>query len=367
MRLLKLRTAYTKKLRALAVEHHEDTRIGAAIRREIDRFIAVPGNAFRDGGGTNEAQISKALGWLGKAQNADGSWGESYPAAMTGFALLAFAGHGETIDSPAHGAAIEKGIDYLIAYAKNRNGGLGKPGNASSYEHAIATYALAECYRLNQHHEELAGKLGQTLAKAVKLIIDGQTAGGGWLYAYRDNGVGDLSVSSWNIQAIKAAALAGKPTRELDACMQSALRYLERASRDTGLYRYRISDQHEGRVSLTGAGVLCTRILGEPRDNEDRSFRAILAKKPRQFRAVDLYAAYYHAQACFHKGGDTWKDFEAAYLPLIISSQEPGGDWPIAAGHLGAAAVDAKLYHTCLCTLILETSYRAPRWKGLAG
>ena len=42
----------------------------------------------------------------------------------------------------------------------------------------------------------------------------------------------------------------------------------------------------------------------------------------------------------------------------MIDSQEKDGSWPIAAGHLGATGADAKIYHTCLCTLMLEVYYR---------
>ena len=39
---------------------------------------------------------------------------------------------------------------------------------------------------------------------------------------------------------------------------------------------------------------------------------------------------------------------------MVIDAQEKDGSWPAASGHIGAAQADAKIYHTCLCTLMLE-------------
>jgi len=95
--------------------------------------------------------------------------------------------------------------------------------------------------------------------------------------------------------------------------------------------------------------------------NEENSFRAILSQKPRQFRAADLYALYYHSQACYLRGGKVWDEYNASYQRLVIDSQEANGSWPVAGGH--KAGGDEKVYHTCLCTLMLEVEYRAGRWR----
>ena len=58
----------------------------------------------------NEAAVIRGLNWLKANQNADGSWSPTYQSAMTGFALLALLGHGETPGSTEYGAAVQKGI-----------------------------------------------------------------------------------------------------------------------------------------------------------------------------------------------------------------------------------------------------------------
>ena len=165
-------------------------------------------------------------------------------------------------------------------------------------------------------------------------------------------GVGDLSVSGWNIQALKAAKLTGRPFTGLDKAMKNARGYISSAADPNGLYRYRINDK-PGKLSLTGVGVLCARMLGKAQGSEDKSFKAILAQKPRQYRAMDLYAAYYHSQACFQKGGKVWKEYNDSYQEVVADAQEADGSWAIAGGHK-----PDKIYHTCLCILMLEVYYR---------
>ena len=316
---------------------------------------------LRENGGSPalDRKVVAALDWLMQQQNADGSWGHAYPVAMTGFAILAFSGHCETVDSPRYGQTLVKAINYLVDASHNSQGLMAsKPGTHTPYEHGIATYALSEAYSLNKNARAKVKRISNALRNAVPIIIEGQTKGGGWLYGYGQGGTGDLSISGWNIQALKAAKLTGIRFAGLDRAMSKALAYIKVAGTSDGLYRYRIQDGQPGRLSLTGVGVLCGRMLGETMANEDSSLVAILGDQPKQFRSADLYALYYHSQACFQKGGETWAKYNGTQQKLVIDSQEKDGSWPVAAGHLGAAQADAKIYHTCLCTLMLEVYYR---------
>ena len=363
--MIKFQGLYLTKLREMhaAATKDGDQPTAAAIQRELEQRIPRATKVFAKGGGENSKKIQMALHWLRGKQNADGSWGSSYPVALTGFALLVFAGHGETADSPGYGKNIVRGVDYLVGWASRNNDALGKKGSHLSYEHGIATYALAETYRMNEHNPALIAKIGKCLDRAVKIIIEGQTKAGGWLYGYGANGIGDLSVSGWNIQALKSAQLSGRQYRDLNGALKKTEAYLTSAMAPSGLYRYRVTDKHPGRVSLTGVGVFSRRLLngGEPLAEEDKSFAAIFTHPPRDYRTVDLYAAYYHGLACFQKGGQTWSDFKAKFQSLILGAQQREGNWFPSGGHLGAVGPDADLYHTMLCALILETSFRAGR------
>jgi peptide/nickel transport system substrate-binding protein len=63
------------------------------------------------GGGVNS--VNKALMWLARVQNADGSWGNQSPA-HTGMALLTFLAHGETPLSEQYGNTVQKAMKWLV-------------------------------------------------------------------------------------------------------------------------------------------------------------------------------------------------------------------------------------------------------------
>ena len=141
--------------------------------------------------------------------------------------------------------------------------------------------------------------------------------------------------------------------------MKKSREYISAASAPNGLYRYRIRDTDNGRLSLTGVGVLCARMVGDPQGNEDKSFEAILNYKPNGIRSADMYALYYHSQACFQKGGKVWDKYNDTLQKMVIDSQEADGSFPVGGGHMGGkVAGDAKIYCTCLCTLMMEVYYR---------
>jgi hypothetical protein len=81
---------------------------------------------------------------------------------MTGLALLCLLGHGELGESKEFGLCFNRAAQWLIHEGTAHHGRLSMtdenwgPGNGGVYEHAIATYALAELYSMTEDGE---GKL----------------------------------------------------------------------------------------------------------------------------------------------------------------------------------------------------------------
>ena len=73
-------------------------------------------------------------------------------------------------------------------------------GNTSSYSHPIRAYALCEAYTMTK-----IPKLKEYAKRASEHIIKGQNESGGWAYGYGKGPVAhtDLSVTGWNIQALR--------------------------------------------------------------------------------------------------------------------------------------------------------------------
>ena len=94
---------------------------------------------------------------------------------------------------------------YLIERAIKNNGLIASSpkGNHVAYEHAIATYALAELYTMSHASGKDIPRIVPVLKRAVNGIVRSQKERGGWPYLGAEEE--DMSVSGWNIQALKAA------------------------------------------------------------------------------------------------------------------------------------------------------------------
>jgi hypothetical protein len=86
--------------------------------------------------------------------------------------------------------------------------------------------------------------------------------------------------------------------------------------------------------------------------------------KPVKYRepSADLYAWYYHTQACLMFGGTAWTKWNGWFQDEICDVQNPDGSWPIpGGGRVGPQNSDnmtGAVYRTSLCILMLEVFYR---------
>ena len=185
-------------------------------------------------GGTPECEdaVVKCLNWLQSTQNPNGSWTNSHPAAMTGFALLVYLGHCETPQSPEYGETVLKAITYLIDLGMKNDGRLTNlDADAQNwvYEHGIATYALAEAYTFCSQLKIVIPNLDTVTKQAGDMIMQGQTDDGGWLYKFESGKGGDNSVGFWQIQALKACKHTGLwPKSKFTKTIGAALDWLEK-------------------------------------------------------------------------------------------------------------------------------------------
>ena len=147
-------------------------------------------------------------------------------------------------------------------------------------------------------------KLKEYAKRASEHIIKGQNESGGWAYGYGKGPVAhtDLSVTGWNIQALKAAALTGISIDGLDEAMDKAIAYTKRCQDKTGKFAYK--EGSGGRPSLTGTGVLCLQIWKNANSKEAQlGLDWIIANQKKEWKQIDVYEWYYHAQACFQATG----------------------------------------------------------------
>ncbi len=318
---------------------------------------------LRSNGGSSEteAAVTRGLNWLIRQQSPDGRWmldgaykdkGVANDIAGTALGLLPFLGAGKTHraskDNP-YDKPIEKALLFLRRKQDQKTGSFG----GGMYGHGMATIAVCEAYGLTQ--DPLLRRNAQL---AVNFIVASQHDLGGWRYSPGE--AGDLSVSGWQIMALKSAQMAGldvpavtfrKAERFLDHCCDKA---------NEG-YGYTGAGSTP---TLSSVGLLCRQYL---QGWGPRSLRLIngianhVAIAPGAKK--DVYYTYYATQVMFHFGGETWTNWNAKMRRTLLDSQEnvqtsPSfGSWS-ATGDVWGSQGGGRLMVTSLNLLTLEVYYR---------
>ncbi len=144
------------------------------------------------------------LRWLKAVQNADGSW-PGNKVAMTAMALCAFMAEGHKPgDSPEFSETMVNGANFLIAH--QQEDGLFDIRDPENFSHPIATWALFSLYGMT-----LNPNVRDAAEKALKTILESQSATGGWAPAMARNGDDDATYTYWCLEALRAARAADIP------------------------------------------------------------------------------------------------------------------------------------------------------------
>jgi hypothetical protein len=282
---------------------------------------------------------------------------------MTGLALLAYLGHCETPGSTEFGESCAKGIVYLMDLGMKNDGKMGAEASAQPfcYEHAIATYALAEattlCKDLNWPQFPALKEITQ---KAGQFILDHQHENGGWSYAYLTKaGHTDDSVVGWQMQALQASSHTEIKFRGMSHGINKGLAYLDTCQNENGAFGYQGPPPVAGNAhySLTGVGMLAYQMWGKGHAASIRKgAKYTLASTTFDFKkGANLYAHYYESQAMMQSGGENWKHYNDLFRDQLLNNQERDGSWKVPPG---SPHVNSTVFSTCLSTLMLEVYYR---------
>lgn len=339
-----------------------------------------------DGGpreGAGREAIQKALRWIVRQQQSDGSWSLNRPYAdagsiqtdtgATALALLALLGDGQTHVSGDYKDAVRQGLVWLQR-AQRPNGDLfdsleeGKEPHF--YAHAQGTIALCEALALTGDET-----LRDPAEQAVRFLIEAQNPElGGWKYRpLTASGIGDLSVTGWVLMALHTARMANiEVPFETFILAERFLDAVQELPSNRALYKYRPDQEAEEsqRWSMTAEGLLCRQWLGWPKHDPAmrRGADFLLAEKNRpewKEHRRNVYAWYYTAQMLHNLGGPEWEQWYAEAKTLIVKNQQSAGkdqgSWhptrPTGAFH--ERSRDAgRLYLTVMCVLILQTPDR---------
>jgi hypothetical protein len=352
------------------------------------------------GGGTRRSEESVELGlnWLARHQFADGGWRfdlEQHPdcdgacrdsgnhdstTSATGLALLCFLGAGYTHEEGKYREVVTGGLEYLQSKMRrtsmggdlrdrgdaefevddpftlrgpsNRRRRGGGGGADTMYSHGIATLALTEAYAMTND-----STLRDAAEQATRFIINAQYEDGGWRYqpAGESNGPGDMTVTGWQLMALKSAMLGGIDVP--NNVWSQARAFIDTLEIDDGA-RFTYLAGQRATAATTAIGVLARMIDGAPRDSRAllRGVAKIGAQKPFE---NNVYFIYYASQVLHHLGGKFWTKWNAPMREYLIDTQATDGheegSWYILESHSSSGG---RLYTTTMAIMTLEVYYR---------
>lgn len=301
--------------------------------------------------------VSRALNFLSREQNPDGSWniGNQPSTAATSLAVMAFLAGGYVPDEGPYGMQITRGINWVIA-SQNGNGMLDNTGgHGAMYSHGISTLMLAEV--IGMLNKDLAKDVKRSLERAVKVILNAQNVrkpvehAGGWRYG-PDSRDSDLSVTGWQLLALRASKNVGcdVPAENIDA----AIAYVKNCS-SPGNSGFGYMGRHGSSPTMTGTGIVGLEVCGEHHCEEVLGGARYLLSRPiRQHDNYFYYGVYYTSVGMFKVGGRYWEGSKTHIIQELTSLQQADGSWCGRGSEQGPGPV----YATSLAVLALAVEYQ---------
>lgn len=333
-------------------------------RSENRRQVALQ----RGGTLASEKAVEAALEWLAAHQLPSGAWSlvhtkgecngrcrhsgsqDRFDPAATGLSLLAFLGAGYTHREGKYQQNVARGIYFLRQIVEETPQGASYLGQSDRgmYNHGIATFAICEAYQLTGDPD-----LKRACQHAINFIVSSQSYQGGWGYLPKQPG--DLTISGWQMMALKSASAAG-----LDVPTSTVLRakaFVESQKAKDGVnYFYR--EAGEKSITCTSIGILMRMFLGD--SWTDPSIIEGMKQIDRyDDYGNDIYFRYYATLTLFHAGGSFWERWNERCREHLIRTQategHEAGSWYFE-NPFGKEG--GRLYTTAMAAMTLEVYYR---------
>jgi len=286
----------------------------------------------------SEKAAERGLKLLAKHQNDDGSYGSGPARGNVGICALAgmaFLSAGSTPGRGVYGRNVDRCIDFILANSQP-SGLINGPDTAmhgTMFKHGFATLFLAECYGMTQKPE-----LREVITKAVHLIVNTQNGEeGGWRYQPRSDDGADMTVTTCQVIALRAAKNAGLyiPSATIDA----ATAYIKRGQNPDGGFMYMIvgsdiaEDPRASRFPRSAAAVAALYAIGihdgpEISKGLDYLMGFIPVKEKRDHMGYYYYGQYYAAQAFWQAGDERFERWFPTVRDDLIAKQQEDGSWP---------------------------------------
>ena len=339
---------------------------------EYTLYVGNPSKPPASPGEVQQA-LTKALDWLAQRQGKTGAWPGANGQGIAGLSLMAFIG-GKCVPND-HSANIKLAVDYLksvykpsskyAAGSKEAATEGGRLGSGNMYEQGIATLALIEALvdtddtglePIVQDALDLIIRAQNTEHKPETLKGPVKTDSrdyGGWRYNSTSTD-SDISITGWQVLALKAAVNAGFSIPEyIFPVTAGYVRSLQ--GKKDGSFRYNSPGDSGGSCARAGMGAFILQLCGFPQDPAiPPAIRFMQDNAPRWNTEAPgdgypFYYWYYGTRAMYVSGGEDWRVWKDWMCRFLVDHQFEDGSWDG-----GQKERDLQTYRTALGALMLE-------------
>ncbi len=301
-----------------------------------------------------EKAVDKAIAYLISQQKDDGEITKRRRnrTTMTALAVMAMASAGHMADDPTpEGKAMRKAIEYVIDEKHQKENGYFGNDGSRMYGHGIVTLMLAELLGMgvNEKQDRI---IRQRLVEAIKLIVWSQNQKkhgkhrGGWRYQPNSND-SDLSVTIWQLLALRAARNAGIPVPR--SSIKQAIEYLKISYKSKRNEEGKPLDMKSACAYQPGskvtyasgaAGLLALQVCGEYDAPEViGSADWLMEKEVDKENSRFYYGTYYYAQGMYQRGGEYAKRAREQVVKAVLRRQKNDGSWQDGNGEVYATSM----------------------------
>jgi hypothetical protein len=305
-----------------------------------------------------DTSIRRALAHLKTTQKPSGAWDGGFGEAtsITSLAVMAYLAAGHVPGAPGpYRDTVERGVRYVLDHQHADGMLVSNNRGGPMYCHGISTLMLAEVVGMIPE-PALAGRVQTALSRAVLVIVKSQDVkkgpdhAGGWRYQPNGND-SDLSVTGWQVMALRAAKSAGCAVDS--ARIDRAVAYLKRCALKDGGFAYQ--PRQGPNNPRTGVGILALEICGSHLTPEAIAGSKYLLNHPPVWGSpYFFYEAYYCSQAMFQVGEVAFRGYQNKLVSILLEHQQQDGSWFSGDGNDQSAG---RNYCTAMGVLALAVEY----------
>lgn len=306
---------------------------------------------------------ARALDYIRRSQQADGSWGDKqWPqnVGVTALCCLALFAEGSLPRQGPSGLQLARGLEFLLDSCKEDGQIVGRDVyvHGPMYDHSWATLCLLQAYGNMPWRRDMRDKL----SRAVQLLLKYQHVDGGWRYKMMREGYSDTLVTVNVLCALRLAVRSGLAVS--GETIERALNFLKaRALKEegrwTGEWEY-LPGGEPGSPAVAACGAIALYMAArDPKDFQEPRITATIAMLDRYYKRYTVsdllegpylhYGAFYVSQAMYHAGNTYWHPYYRKMLEVFAASQKSEGQFLDQAGN--------SVYPTAAAAIVLQ----APR------